>query len=95
MSQHNTQPLQDARMPTPVIWGILAICAAPFLLNLAGIDFGSQKTPFPWSDASTMAPHQRVEGMFQSLSGSFSHTILEWSAFLTAMFTAFLAFWPM
>ena len=92
MSQHNTQPLQDARMPTPIIWGILAVCAAPFLLNLAGIDFGSQRTPFPWSDASTMAPHQRVEGMFQSLSGSFSHTILEWSAFLTAMFTAFLAF---
>ncbi len=92
MSQNNTQTLNDTRMPTPIVWGILAICAAPFLLNLAGIDFGSQKTPFPWSDASNMAPHQRIDAMFYTLAGSFTHTLLEWSAFLAALFTVFLAF---
>jgi len=68
MSQNNPQTLNDVRMPTLFVWGILAICAAPFLLNLAGIDFGSQKTPFPWSDASNMAPHQRIDAMFYTLA---------------------------
>ena len=30
--------------------------------------------------------------LHRSMAGSFTHTILEWSAFTTAIFTAFLAF---
>lgn len=80
------------RMPRSLIWAILAICAAPFCLNLVGVDFGSSKPGFPWADAPTMAPHEKIDAMFHTLSGSFTHTLLEWTAFLMAIFTLFLAF---
>ncbi len=85
-------PTNTQKIPTPLVWGMVVICVMPFLLNLMGVDFASQKTPFPWEKATEMAPHERVEGIFQMLSGSFTHTLLEWSAFMIAMFTMFLAF---
>jgi two-component system, NtrC family, sensor kinase len=83
--------MKEAKLPTQFIWAVLLISVLPFLLNLLGIDFGSPRdvnllTP------STMAPHQLIDGMHHSLSGSFTHTILEWSAFSTAIFTAVLSF---
>ncbi len=60
---------------------MIGICVLPFLLNLMGVDFGSQKTPYPWSAVSNMAPHERLDAMFYTLSGSFTRTLLEWSAF--------------
>ena len=39
-----------------------------------------------------MAGGARVDSLFTSLSGAFTHTILEWSAFTAAIFTVFLAF---
>jgi len=80
------------KMPGSMIWAILAICAAPFCLNLVGVDFGSSKPGFPWADAPTMAPYEKIDAMFHTLSGSFTHTLLEWTAFLMAIFTLFLAF---
>jgi len=91
MSQaDNIEP--TGRMPNSLIWAMLAICVSPFLLNLVGVDFGSSKPGFPWADASSMAPHEKIDAMFHTLSGSFTHTLLEWTAFLTAIFTLFLAF---
>ncbi|MEC4681364.1 MAG: MASE3 domain-containing protein, partial [Nitrospirota bacterium] len=80
------------RMPRSLIWAMLVICVSPFLLNLVGVDFGSSKPGFPWADVPTMASHEKIDAMFYTLSGSFTHTLLEWTAFLTAIFTLFLAF---
>ena len=80
------------RMPRSLIWAMLVICVSPFLLNLVGVDFGSSKPGFPWADVSTMASHEKIDAMFYTLSGSFTHTLLEWTAFVTAIFTLFLAF---
>lgn len=39
-----------------------------------------------------MPNSEAVDVLHHSLSGSFLHTILEWSAFCAAIFTVFLAF---
>ncbi len=45
----------DSEFPKSFILTVAAICALPFLLNLLGVDFGSQATPFPWADSAEMA----------------------------------------
>ena len=39
-----------------------------------------------------MTEDQRLDAMFFRLSGGFTHTILEWSAFSVALFTVRLSF---
>ncbi|MCH8040403.1 MAG: response regulator [Nitrospinae bacterium] len=82
----------QTRLPVPFIWATVGICCFPFLLNLLGFDFGSQNPAFPFSTASQMGAPERVDAMFRTLAGSFTHTILEWTAFCTAIFTVLLAF---
>ena len=79
-------------IPLPLIWAVVFICLLPFLLNLVGVDFSSSAPPFDAVAATNMASHQMVDAMFHRLTGAFSHTILEWSAFGTAIFTVLLAF---
>ena len=80
------------RLPIQIIWCTIAISVIPFFLHLAGFDFGSRKIPFVLSSALEMTAHEVTESMFVSLSGSFTHTLLEWSAFVSAIFVAILAF---
>ena len=75
-----------------MIWSIILICIAPFLLNLIGIDFGNSGKPFDVQAAASLTPQAQVDAMFYRLSGAFSHTLLEWSAFCTAIFTVLLSF---
>ncbi len=84
--------LENPKIPNAFIWGMLGLCVLPFLLNLTGVDFGSQKSAFPWSTVDELLPHERTDAMFYTLAGSFTHTLLEWSAFMTAIFIVFLAF---
>jgi signal transduction histidine kinase len=64
----------------------------PFFLSLIGLDFSTQQLPLdvlqtvdrPWQAGSPL--------IYQVLKGSFTHTLLEWSAFCTAIFTVCLAF---
>ena len=84
--------VMENKFPKSFIWVVATICALPFLLNLLGVDFGSQAVPFPWSDSVEMASSEKIDAMFYRLSGAFSHTLLEWSAFCTAIFTVILAF---
>ena len=79
-------------IPKQLVWLVLAICVLPFLLNLFGIDFGSAKKPFDFSAVAGMKSDEVVDSMFYSLSGSFTHTFLEWSAFCTAIFIVILSF---
>lgn len=80
----------ESKIPREVIFAVIAICVLPFLLNLMGVDFGTQKKSF---DISSLASNiKATDAIHKSLSGSFTHTILEWTAFCTAIFTVILAF---
>ncbi|NQY09852.1 MAG: GHKL domain-containing protein [Flavobacteriales bacterium] len=70
----------------------MAICVLPILLNLVGVDFGSSFVPFEVEGVGDLTTPQLLDNMFYRLTGAFTHTILEWSAFSTALFTVLLAF---
>lgn len=86
----NSQPT-TAHFPRSLTALIVAVCVAPFLLNLLGFDFGTERQAFDLRAVAGMAPHEITDAMFYSLAGAFEHTLLEWSAFCAAIFTAFLA----
>ncbi len=83
--------MKEAKLPAQFIWAVLIVSVLPFLLNLVGINFGSPRYANLFS-LSPMTPNQLTDAMHHSLSGSFIHTILEWSALCTAIFTAILSF---
>ncbi len=80
-------------LPRQFVYLVIASSALPYLLMLAGVDFGAQRI-----DPKTLGrfigaePHLLVDAMHHMLSGSFTHTLLEWSAFMAAIFTVALAF---
>lgn len=76
-------------MPGKVVWSVTAICVLPTLLNLIGIDFGL--VPFDPRQIEGIPRGELKDAVHRLLSGSLVHTLLEWSAFSAAVFTAFLA----
>ncbi|MUG98525.1 hypothetical protein F7734_42020 [Scytonema sp. UIC 10036] len=82
--------MNKTRIPVQLVWGVVGICVVPSLLNLLGVDFGSPpqtlNTPLP-----NPTKGEVIDVMHYTLSGSFTHTILEWSAFCTAIFTVILS----
>jgi len=75
-----------------LVVAVVIICVTPIMLNLLGMDFGTRGPAFDIESAATLTSGERVNAMFHSLEGSYTHTILEWSAFCTAIFTVVLAF---
>ncbi|MGK0290390.1 MAG: two-component system NtrC family sensor kinase [bacterium] len=70
-----------------LIFSVVFISFLPSILGLLGFNFSSIK--------SVVIPQNlqlHIETSFTLLSGAFTHTILEWSAFVTAIFTALLTF---
>ena len=57
-----------------------------------GISFASTSTSFDLGDAANWPKHQQLDAFFYRLSGAFTHTLLEWTAFCAAIFTVALAF---
>lgn len=84
--------LAKTRLTPSLILSIWVICLLPFALNLCGIDFASPKISFNISDYQNLTDHEIVDHLHHTLSGSFTHTLLEWSAFCSAIFTVVLAF---
>ncbi len=80
------------RLPRYLIIGIVGICIAPICMQILGVDFSSPAPAPPDPDALGMSPSTLSDMLHRSLSGSFLHTILEWSAFCTAIFTVILSF---
>jgi signal transduction histidine kinase/CheY-like chemotaxis protein len=80
------------RIPPAYILAIISISILPSLLNLVGIEFGSSSRPFDLELAKQLPANQLLDSMYANFSGSFIHTILEWSAFSVAIVTAALAF---
>jgi len=85
-------PQSQLTFPPSLLCGVLIICVLPFLLNLAGVDFGSHAKPFSLSAAASLPPGELLDAMFGRLSGAFTHALLEWSAFSVAFATVLLAF---
>mgnify|MGYP000444469973 CR=1 FL=1 len=79
------------RIPKSFVYAIIALCVLPYLLSSLGVDFGSQGQSFDLQEAQSWPDHQVIDAMFYRLSGAFSHTILEWSAFTVALFTVCLS----
>jgi len=71
---------------------VFVICLIPITLSLLGVDFGTRGPAFDIETAATLSPGGQTDAMFHSLRGSYTHTLLEWSAFCTALFTVMLAF---
>ncbi|MDJ1169931.1 ATP-binding protein [Roseofilum sp. BLCC_M154] len=88
-TQTSQQPLQ---LPRSLAIAILSICLLPITLNLIGVDFGTYAPALDLEAAANLTPNQLTDTLHHTLSGSFTHTILEWSAFCTAIFTTILAF---
>jgi signal transduction histidine kinase len=88
----STSVLSKATLPAALVWAVTVICVLPFCLSLAGVDFSTQAR---FVDA-TLTPGPVPQGVArafpQTQQGSLTHTLLEWSAFCTAIFTVFLAF---
>ena len=82
----------EHKIPERFIYLVLAVCIAPVLLNLAGLDFGSEAEPFDLRTAGGLNEHALSDALHHSLRGSFTHTLLEWSAFCAALFIAILSF---
>ena len=80
------------KLPQPLIWMILFVCLLPFILTIMGADFSTPGVPLSFDSLKTQTSIDLVDSLHFSLAGSFTHTILEWSAFCTAIFTAILAF---
>ncbi len=76
----------ENKLSVAVVLSVIGVCALPFLLNRLGIDFSSSQTPLP-----KQAPIL-LDDLFYRLSGAFTHTILEWTAFSVAIMTALFGF---
>jgi len=71
---------------------VLLVSVLPIILNLVfDIDFGSHTTQLSQGAAAAIPPGEWSDAIYRHVSGSMIHTILEWSAFCTAIFTAILA----
>ncbi len=71
---------------------VLGFSLVPFVLNLSGVNFASTYKDFSLDAAQNgMAPLPNAI-LFYNFTGTLTHTILEWSAFCTAIFTVILAF---
>ena len=81
-----------ALIPKWFFAAVLSVTAAPFLLSLFGVNFASIGPELDLSAAPGMTPNEALEAMFAQLVGSFTHTLLEWSACVVALFTVILAF---
>jgi signal transduction histidine kinase/DNA-binding response OmpR family regulator len=59
---------------------------------MAGVDFGLVRSGTLDATLLDVPPDQLSDTIYHALGGSFLHTILEWSAFCTAIFTVILSF---
>lgn len=96
----NLKPsLANLKVPTGIVWVVIGVCVAPLILNLIGVDFGIPKpnlndviTNLVTATNVENSPAQAIDVMHHTLLGSFTHTILEWSAVCTAIFIVILSF---
>ncbi|MEI6893280.1 MAG: ATP-binding protein [Colwellia sp.] len=79
------------RLPRSIVIAVIIICVLPFLLQLFGVDFGNALQVAVTSQTSVPV-FVTTDEIFYQLSGSFTHALLEWTAFSAAIFVVLLAF---
>ncbi len=80
------------KLPPLFVTGVVAICVLPSILNQFGLDFGTQTNFANLQLHENISMHKIADEMHHALKGSFTHTLLEWSAFCVAIFTVIMAF---
>jgi signal transduction histidine kinase len=93
--QPHVQPAgigKDQRFPNHLVWCVVALCALPLILRLAGVDFGWPDYAPDLGALSRLAPAARIDSLRYCLQGSFLHNLLEWTAVCLAVLTALLTF---
>jgi len=82
----------STRFPQSVTWTVLLLCAAPPLLNLLGVNFGTSVERFDTVDYELLAGPQQITLLYAALRGAFVFTLLEWTAFCIALVTVTISF---
>lgn len=90
----NEQKKRDSFEEPPLFYAavVLVLSFVPFFLNLFGVDFASLHKGTPLDVAQNSVSSLPNSMLFYNLTGPLTHTILEWSALCTAIFTAILGF---
>jgi len=70
---------------------VIGVCVLPTLLMAFGMDFGNHDKEWDISVVSHLSSSQVEDALHNALAGSFTHTVLEWSALFTAFLTFFLS----
>lgn len=70
---------------------VVTLSILPALLEAAGVNFSTLQPDLSVADLAHFTSDDLVNHLHQLLRGSFVHSLLEWSAFGTATFTALLA----
>ncbi len=81
-----------SRRPWLWIGLVITLCSVPTILHFLGVSFSTARDMLTPAEAAVMSASQLKNAMYHALGGSFVHTLLEWSAFCTAIFTVILAF---
>jgi len=78
----------------PFYWalGVTAFCALPLTLLALGFDFSTRTAPLTPENVAGLSTRDLAEAAHLALRGSYSHTLLEWSATAAAMFLCLMAF---
>ena len=71
--------------------GIALFCLCPLVLLGLGVDFSTGGIPFVPEGTAQRSPAELVDTIHHALRGSFTHTLLEWTAFCAACLVAVLA----
>ncbi|MGG6295837.1 ATP-binding protein [Leptolyngbya sp. AN02str] len=87
-----TSDVRQIKLPRRLIWAVIIICILPLSLNLIGLNFGIAESSIDFSTVASLPSDHVTNLLHRTLAGSFVHTILEWSAFCSAIFTVILAF---
>jgi two-component system NtrC family sensor kinase len=87
-----TRSASTSELPRWLVTAIVLICILPLFLNGIGIDFSSTTVALDLAATAQLPPEAMADALHRSMEGSYTHTILEWSAFCAAIFTVILAF---
>ncbi len=81
-----------SQLPQFLTVAIILICVLPLLLTWVGFDFRSSAIALDPDALALLSPQEVTDALHHALEGSYTHTILEWSAVCAAIFTVVLAF---
>ena len=81
-----------SQLPQFLTVAIVLICVLPLLLTWVGFDFRSSAIALDPDALALLSPQEVTDALHHALEGSYTHTILEWSAVCAAIFTVVLAF---